>query len=81
MSSIHKRGFASMTLERRREIATMGGRAVPASSRSFSKDPELAKRAGREGGLNIPSEKRSYSQDRELASRAGRKGGSAKRKS
>jgi hypothetical protein len=44
------RGFASMTPERRREIARLGGRAVPAEKRSFSTDPTLASSAGRKGG-------------------------------
>ena len=77
MNDILKRGFAILTAERRREIASMGGRAVPASARTFSTDKELAKRAGAKGGTNIPAEKRSFSRDRKLASRAGRKGGRA----
>lgn len=44
------RGFASMDPERRREIAKLGGRAVPPEKRSFAKDPTLAARAGRKGG-------------------------------
>jgi general stress protein YciG len=46
-----KRGFASISPERRREIATMGGKGVPAESRAFSKHKELASEAGRKGGL------------------------------
>lgn len=45
-----KRGFASMSEERKREIAAMGGRAQKAESRSFARDPELASRAGALGG-------------------------------
>lgn len=44
------RGFASMDLERQREIASKGGRSVPAEKRSFSQDRELASEAGRKGG-------------------------------
>ena len=33
-----KRGFATMTIEQRQEIAAMGGRAVPADKRSFAQD-------------------------------------------
>ncbi len=44
------RGFASMTLERRREVASMGGRAVPAENRSFARNRDLASDAGRRGG-------------------------------
>jgi general stress protein YciG len=45
-----KRGFASMDAERQREIASKGGRSVPAEKRSFSQDRELASGAGRKGG-------------------------------
>jgi uncharacterized protein len=36
--------------ERQREIASKGGRSVPAEKRSFSQDRELASAAGRKGG-------------------------------
>lgn len=45
-----RRGFAAMDPERRREIARKGGASVPAASRSFAKDHDLAARAGRVGG-------------------------------
>jgi general stress protein YciG len=45
------RGFASMTMEKRREIASKGGKAVPAEKRSFSQDRDLASTAGRKGGI------------------------------
>ncbi len=45
-----RRGFASMTLERRREIAARGGANVPKESRHFFKHRELAVEAGRKGG-------------------------------
>lgn len=48
--STSKRGFASMDAERQREIASKGGRSVPAEKRSFSQDRELASEAGRKGG-------------------------------
>jgi general stress protein YciG len=44
------RGFASMNAERQREIASKGGRSVPAEKRSFSQDRGLASEAGRKGG-------------------------------
>jgi general stress protein YciG len=44
------RGFASMDGNRQREIASKGGRSVPAEKRSFSQDRELASEAGRKGG-------------------------------
>lgn len=46
------RGFAAMDPERRRAAAAKGGAAVPADRRSFSKDPELATRAGKIGGAS-----------------------------
>ncbi|MFN3687526.1 general stress protein [Salinarimonas sp.] len=45
-----KRGFASMSPEKQREIASKGGQSVPASKRSFSQNRELASAAGRKGG-------------------------------
>lgn len=45
-----KRGFAAMPPERQREIARMGGKALPNDKRSFSTNPELASRAGKLGG-------------------------------
>lgn len=44
------RGFATLTPERRREIASMGGKAVPPEKRGFSRYQGLAARAGRIGG-------------------------------
>ena len=46
-----KRGFASLSPEQRREIASMGGKSVPAEKRAFSQNKELATKAGRKGGL------------------------------
>jgi len=69
------RGFASMKQERQRQIASMGGRAVPDEKRSFSQNRRLAAEAGRKGGQSVPGAKRSFSQNRELAAQAGRKGG------
>lgn len=44
-----RRGFASMTPERRRELASMGGKAVPAFKRTFSNKGK-ASEAGKKGG-------------------------------
>lgn len=49
-SRVHLRGFASLSPERRSEIARRGGVAVPAEKRAFSKSKELAISAGRKGG-------------------------------
>lgn len=74
---IHLRGFASMTPERRSEIAAMGGRSVPDNKRGFSQNRAAAAAAGRKGGKNVPREKRALFKDRELASRLGKLGGIA----
>lgn len=74
-----RRGFASMTPERRREIASKGGKSVAPENRSFSKDRTLAARAGKKGGMAVESDKRAYSKDRALAAEAGRAGGKASR--
>ena len=44
------RGFAAMDPARQREIASKGGKSVPADKRSFAQDRELAARAGAKGG-------------------------------
>lgn len=72
-----KRGFASMSPELRREIASKGGKSVPKEKRSFSRDRKLASSAGRTGGMSVPGEKRSFSQDKDLAQSAGKAGGLA----
>jgi general stress protein YciG len=45
-----KRGLAAMDPEKRRLIQSMGGRAVAAENRAYSKDADLAREAGRRGG-------------------------------
>jgi general stress protein YciG len=45
-----RRGFASMSPEKQREIASKGGKSVPSEKRSFSQDRDLASQAGRKGG-------------------------------
>jgi general stress protein YciG len=49
-----KRGFASMSEERRRENASKGGQSVPADKRAFFLNSALASEAGRKGGHNSP---------------------------
>lgn len=63
-----------------KEACSAGGRAQPASAKSFSKDRALAAEAGRKGGSSVPAHKRTFSTDRELALRAGRAGGQASAK-
>lgn len=45
-----RKGFASLTPERRREIAAKGGRSVKPENRTFTKNPDIAKLAGAKGG-------------------------------
>lgn len=48
MSNIHKRGFASMSPERRSEVSRKGGQN---SGGNFKHDRERARILGRKGGL------------------------------
>lgn len=48
------RGFAALSPERRREIASKGGKSVEPQERAFSRNPELARRAGQIGGEARP---------------------------
>ena len=72
------RGFAAMSLEKRREIAKRGGLSVPPEKRMYSRNREKAVEAGKKGGMNVSAEKRSFFTNRALASEAGRKGGSVR---
>lgn len=45
-----RRGFAVMSPERRKEIATKGGASLRPEQRAFSQNRELAVEAGRRGG-------------------------------
>lgn len=49
-NNISKRGFASMSPEKQRDIASKGGKSVPSEKRSFSQNRDLASQAGRRGG-------------------------------
>ena len=69
------RGFAALTPEQRKAVASMGGKAVKPESRSFSRSKELAKLAGQIGGKSVNPEDRSFSKDSALARAAGAKGG------
>lgn len=69
-----RRGFAGMTPEQHRAIASAGGRAAHALQRAHQFTLEEARRAGRLGGAIV-------SQDREHMAAIGRKGGRARRES
>lgn len=45
-----KRGFALWSPEKRKEVASKGGKACPDEKRPFSTDRKLASKAGRIGG-------------------------------
>ncbi|AKC81503.1 stress-induced protein [Xanthomonas arboricola] len=68
---VPKRGFATMSVEARLELASRGGRAAQASGNAHRFSSERAVEAGRKGGQAV-------SQDKEHMSRIGKKGGSAK---
>ena len=53
-----KRGFASMSPEKQREIASKGGKSVPSDKRSFSQNRDLAAQAGRKGGQMSGTDRR-----------------------
>ena len=74
MANTANRGFASMDEDKQREIARKGGQSVPNEKRSFSKDHELASKAGRKGAKASGG---NFADDPEPASEAGRKGGEA----
>ena len=67
-----KRGLACLSPERRREIASMGGKSVPPEKRAFARNAALAAEAGRIGGAAAPAESRMFSKDKDLARRAAR---------
>jgi general stress protein YciG len=54
-NTVSKRGFASMSPKKQREVASKGGKAVPAEKRSFSQNRNLASQAGRKGGQVLGS--------------------------
>lgn len=61
-------GFAALSIERRKEIASKGGRTAQALGKSHRWTSEEAREAGRKGG-------RSLSRDRAYMSALGKKGG------
>jgi general stress protein YciG len=67
-----ERGFGAMDKDKQRDIASKGGKSVPAEERSFSKDHELASEAGRKGGHASGG---NFANEPERAAGAGKKGG------
>lgn len=66
-----RRGFASMTPEKRREIARLGGKAAHEKGRAHQFTPHEAREAGRKGGLSV-------SKNRQHMAEIGRAGGKAR---
>ncbi len=71
------RGFASMDIEKQREIASKGGKAAHASGHAHEFTPEEAREAGRKGGQAAHESGRAHEFTSEEARAAGRKGGQA----
>jgi general stress protein YciG len=70
-----KRGFAAMSEERRREIASRGGKAAQASGKAHHFTAEEASAAGRKGGVIAHERGTAHEFTPEEASAAGKKGG------
>jgi len=66
------RGFASMSPDRRREIASLGGRSVQARGRAQKWSSEEAQAAGRKGGTKSRRSKLSNEEYAALRSRIAR---------
>lgn len=66
-----KRGFASMSEQKQREIASKGGKAAHEKGTAHEFTPEEARQAGKKGGEAV-------SKDREHMSEIGRKGGESR---
>ncbi len=67
-----RRGFASLTPEQRREIASKGGKAAHENGTAHEFNKEEAKNAGKKGGLKV-------SQNKEHMATIGKKGGAKSR--
>jgi len=68
-----KKGFASMTVEQRRAIASAGGISAHKNGRAHKFDSEKAREAGRKGG-------RAVSANREHMAMIGQRGGEKRSK-
>jgi len=65
------KGFAAMTVEQKREIASAGGKAAHAKGSAYKFNTLTAKEAGKKGGKTV-------SQNKEHMSIIGQKGGQAR---
>ena len=75
MSDYERRGFASMDEQRRREIASEGGKASHQRGRAHEFSSEEARMAGRKGGQIAHKRGKAHVFNSEEARMAGRKGG------
>lgn len=50
MTEKKPKGFAAMDPERRRELASKGGKSTPSYKRGWSLNPSAAVKAGKKGG-------------------------------
>jgi hypothetical protein len=73
MSNIHKRGFASMSAERRRDVASKGGRRAHELGTAHQFNSEEAQSAGKKGGKTV-------SQDKQHMAKIGKIGGTNSRR-
>ena len=70
MAGAKRRGFASMSEAKQREIASMGGKAAHEKGTAHEFTTDEAREAGRKGGESV-------SQNRDHMAQIGRKGGEA----
>src|SRR5262245_37506062 len=77
MTGKSRRGFASMAPDKRREIASKGGKAAHAQGSAHEFTPEEARIAGRKGGEVAHARGTAHQFTPEEAREAGRKGGQA----
>ena len=86
MADTSRRGFASMDPEKKRMIASKGGRAAHEKGTAHEFSPDEARAAGRKGGERVSQNRdhmasigrrggEAVSRDREHMARIGRKGG------
>jgi general stress protein YciG len=75
MAEKTRRGFAGMSPEKQREIASKGGKAAHAKGTAHHFTPEQARVAGRKGGQAAHAKGTAHEFTAEEAREAGRKGG------
>lgn len=80
MAEKGRRGFASMDLQKQREIASKGGRAAHEKGTAHEFDSSEAKAAGRKGGRVAHERGTAHEFTSQEARAAGRKGGQARGK-